>query len=171
MDKEQSFKLLDAFVEAGGNFMYVLGVLAGFVPSRAHPGPTFTSDTANNYQNEESEEYIGEWMEKRGLRDRMVIATKFTVSLAEYYSAAHLLIQSDLQTNYKSHQLGKNESINYSGNSKRSLHVSLRDSLKKLRTDYIDILCERGTTLYCCIQLIRPASSCQTFVSAELARL
>lgn len=53
----------------------------------------------------------------------MVIATKFT-------------------TNYKSYELGKNESINYSGNHKRSLHVSVRDSLKKLQTDWIDILCE-----------------------------
>lgn len=36
-------------------------------------------DTANNYQNEESEKWIGEWMEKRGNRDRIVLATKFTV--------------------------------------------------------------------------------------------
>lgn len=38
MDKEASFKLLDAYYEAGGNFI----------------------DTANNYQNEESEKWIGE---------------------------------------------------------------------------------------------------------------
>lgn len=54
MTKEQSFKLLDAFYAAGGNFI----------------------DTANNYQDGESEEFIGEWMEARGLRDQMVIATK-----------------------------------------------------------------------------------------------
>jgi len=36
-------------------------------------------DTANNYQNEESEKWIGEWMEERGNRDRIVLATKFTV--------------------------------------------------------------------------------------------
>ncbi len=56
MDKEASFKLLDAFVEAGGNFI----------------------DTANNYQNEQSETWIGGWMAQRGNRDRMVLATKFT---------------------------------------------------------------------------------------------
>ena len=33
-------------------------------------------DTANNYQDESSEEFIGEWMEQRGIRDQMVIATK-----------------------------------------------------------------------------------------------
>ena len=29
-----------------------------------------------NYQNEESEAWIGEWMEKRGVRDQMIVATK-----------------------------------------------------------------------------------------------
>ena len=54
MNKETSFALLDAFYEAGGNFI----------------------DTANNYQDESSEEFIGEWMEQRGIRDQMVVATK-----------------------------------------------------------------------------------------------
>lgn len=54
MDKKSSFKLLDAFYEAGGNFI----------------------DTANNYQDESSEEFIGEWMETHGIRDQMVVATK-----------------------------------------------------------------------------------------------
>lgn len=42
--KEQAFELLDAFYEAGGNYI----------------------DTANCYQKEESEIWIGEWLEKRG---------------------------------------------------------------------------------------------------------
>ena len=54
MSKESSFALLDAFYAAGGNFI----------------------DTANNYQNETSEMFIGEWMEARGIRNQMVIATK-----------------------------------------------------------------------------------------------
>ncbi|BGP40286.1 Putative aryl-alcohol dehydrogenase aad14 [Rhodotorula kratochvilovae] len=99
MSKEESFKLLDAYLEAGGNFI----------------------DTANNYQNEESEAWLGEWAESRGVRDRIVIATKYT-------------------TNYKTYELGKNEALQYGGNDKRSLHMSVRDSLKKLRTDWIDIL-------------------------------
>ena len=53
-DRESSFKLLDAFYEAGGNFI----------------------DTANAYQDESSEMFIGEWMEAKGIRDQMVIATK-----------------------------------------------------------------------------------------------
>lgn len=100
MDKKTSFELLDAFVEAGGNFI----------------------DTANNYQNEESETWLGEWMKERGNRDQMVIATKFT-------------------THYKTYELGKGpKSANFCGNSRRSLHVSLRDSLKKLQTDFVDVL-------------------------------
>jgi aryl-alcohol dehydrogenase-like predicted oxidoreductase len=100
MSKEESFKLLDAFVAAGGNFI----------------------DTANNYQNEQSESWIGEWMKLRGNRNQLVIATKYT-------------------TNYRSYELGKNvKAINYGGNSRKSLHVSLLDSLKKLQTDYIDLL-------------------------------
>ena len=58
MDKESSFRLLDAFFDAGGNFI----------------------DTANNYQDETSEQFIGEWMEQRGIRDQMVIATKVCVA-------------------------------------------------------------------------------------------
>lgn len=99
MDKEQSFKLLDAFVEAGGNFI----------------------DTANNYQHEESEKWIGEWMAERKNRDRLIIATKYT-------------------TDYRGHAVGKGNAVNHCGNHKRSLHVSVRDSLAKLGTDWIDIL-------------------------------
>ncbi|KAI0066964.1 Aldo/keto reductase [Artomyces pyxidatus] len=56
MNKESSFKLLDAFYDAGGNFI----------------------DTANNYQDETSEAIIGEWAESRKIRDQLVIATKYT---------------------------------------------------------------------------------------------
>ncbi|KAF2771975.1 Aldo/keto reductase [Teratosphaeria nubilosa] len=99
MSKEQSFQLLDAFYDAGGNFI----------------------DTANNYQAEQSETWIGEWMQQRKNRDHMVIATKFT-------------------TPYTTYREGPGISVNHSGNHKRSLKVSLRDSLKKLQTDWIDIL-------------------------------
>ncbi|CAD0115005.1 unnamed protein product [Aureobasidium uvarum] len=95
MDKKQSFELLDAFVAAGGNFI----------------------DTANNYQNEQSEQWLGEWMQERGNRDQMVIATKFT-----------------------GYALGKGKAANHCGNHKRSLFMSVRDSLKKLQTDFMDVL-------------------------------
>lgn len=64
-------------------------------------------------------------MEHRNNRDEMVIATKFT-------------------TNYKTYAYNSpsttHNATNYGGNSSKSLHLSLRDSLSKLRTSYIDIL-------------------------------
>ncbi|KAM5545954.1 hypothetical protein V8D89_000080 [Ganoderma adspersum] len=99
MDKESSFALLDAFYDAGGNFI----------------------DTANNYQDESSEEFIGEWMEKRGIRDQIVLATKYT-------------------TNFKRAAEDIAQKAHYTGNNVKSMHVSVEASLKKLRTSYIDIL-------------------------------
>ncbi|KAI0632852.1 Aldo/keto reductase [Trametes polyzona] len=99
MDKASSFKLLDAFYEAGGNFI----------------------DTANNYQDESSEEFIGEWMETRGIRDQIVVATKYTMDSKRG------------RQDIKQHSA-------YAGNNMKSLHISVEQSLKKLRTSYIDIL-------------------------------
>lgn len=99
MDKDSSFKLLDAYFDLGGNFI----------------------DTANSYQDGTSEEFIGEWAEKRGIRDQLVIATKYTFD--------HKREQSDI-----SHK------VNYVGNHAKSLHLSVHASLKKLRTSYVDIL-------------------------------
>ena len=95
--KETSFAMLDYFFENGGNFI----------------------DTANNYQGEESEKWLGEWMESRQNRDQIVLATKFT-------------------TVYPSEP--KKIKTNYSGNHSKSLRVSVEASLKKLQTDYIDLL-------------------------------
>ncbi|RPD60791.1 Aldo/keto reductase [Lentinus tigrinus ALCF2SS1-6] len=99
MNKESSFKLLDAFYEAGGNFI----------------------DTANNYQDETSEQFLGEWMESRGIRDQIVLATKYT-------------------SHYKRGNNDIKQKTSYVGNSMKSLALSVEASLKKLRTTYIDIL-------------------------------
>ena len=46
-------------------------------------------------QDESSEEFLGEWMEKRGNRDRMFIATKVTLSpTADSVQTAELSITS-----------------------------------------------------------------------------
>lgn len=60
LDEKQSFEILDAFTEAGFNFI----------------------DTANTYSwwvngvGGQSETIIGNWMKSRGNRDKMVVATK-----------------------------------------------------------------------------------------------
>ncbi|KAJ6581070.1 NADP-dependent oxidoreductase domain-containing protein [Mycena capillaripes] len=99
MDKESSFKLLDAYFDKGGNFI----------------------DTANNYQDETSEMFIGEWAEKRNIREQLVIATKYT-------------------SNFKRGNKSIAQKALYVGNSIKSMHTSVEESLKKLRTTYIDIL-------------------------------
>ncbi|KAL3464338.1 NADP-dependent oxidoreductase domain-containing protein [Aspergillus heterothallicus] len=98
--KEEAFALMDAFYDMGGNFI----------------------DTANNYQEGDSEKWIGEWMESRGNRDQMVIATKYTTGFRAPYAETER-IQS-----------------NFVGNSVKSLRVSVNLSLENLRTDYIDLL-------------------------------
>ncbi|TVY66032.1 putative aryl-alcohol dehydrogenase AAD14 [Fusarium oxysporum f. sp. cubense] len=99
VDEEKAFQLLDAYTEAGGNFI----------------------DTANNYQNEESETFIGNWMQFQNNRDLLFIATKFS-------------------SNYRSWELGSGKTVNYAGNHKKSLFLSVEASLKKPKTSYIDLL-------------------------------
>jgi len=101
LDQAGADKFLDTYYGMGGNFI----------------------DTANNYQDEQSELIIGEWMEKRGIRDEIVLATKFTTPHVDRKEGKFAGIQ-----------------VNFAGNHKKSLKHSLDASLKKLRTDYIDIL-------------------------------
>lgn len=96
--KETSFQILDTFYENGGNFI----------------------DTANFYQGEDSEKWIGEWVANRKNRDELVLSTKYTMS-------------------YKMFGPEKIKS-NFQGNHSKSLRLSVDASLKKLQTDYIDIL-------------------------------
>jgi aryl-alcohol dehydrogenase-like predicted oxidoreductase len=69
-------------------------------------------DTASNYRGGLSETIVGELLESR--RDRFVLATKYTVSRD----------QSD---------------PNGAGNHRKNLVLSLETSLRRLRTDYIDV--------------------------------
>ncbi|EJT97332.1 aryl-alcohol dehydrogenase [Dacryopinax primogenitus] len=94
-----AFETLDLFYKSGGNFI----------------------DTSNNYQDEQSEKWIGEWMKARKNRNEIVLATKFTTSYRK------------LRNTDKIH-------VNFTGNSSKSLHVSVADSLEKLQTTYIDLL-------------------------------
>ena len=96
--KETSFEILDTFTSLGGNFI----------------------DTANAYQDGESETWLGEWMTLRKNRDDLVIATK--------YSNPYLM-----------HEKNRIQS-NYGGNNTKSLRISVDASLAKLQTSYIDLL-------------------------------
>ncbi len=70
-------------------------------------------DTSNNYTNGTSEKYVGEFIS--GDRDHFVVATKYTLN-------------------------ERADDPNAGGNHRKNLQRSLRGSLKRLNTDYIDLL-------------------------------
>jgi len=98
--KETAFSILDHFYASGGNFI----------------------DTANMYMGGESEQWLGEWMSLRNVRDQMIIGTKYTTPVRTLASEPEGSILS-----------------NYGGNGKKTMRLSLEESLKNLRTDYVDI--------------------------------
>jgi aryl-alcohol dehydrogenase-like predicted oxidoreductase len=109
--KETSFDMLDHFYQQGGNFI----------------------DTAVNYQFGESEQWVGEWMEARGVRDEMVIATKFTgMQVTEREKEGGTVIKS-----------------NYCGNSAKNIHTAIERSLKQLKTSYIDLVSRPHFRTHC----------------------
>jgi aryl-alcohol dehydrogenase-like predicted oxidoreductase len=76
-------------------------------------GGTFV-DTACNYTDGQSEEIVGELVE--GNRERFVVATKYTLT-------------------------GRRDDPNAGGNHRKNLVQTLETSLRRLRTDYVDLLC------------------------------
>ncbi len=105
-DRDASFAVLDAYAEAGGNFVDTADVYSEWVPG--HSGG-------------ESETVLGEWMAARGNRDRIVVATKVgSLSSRPGLSAANI-------------------------------RLAVEDSLRRLRTDHIDLywthVDDRGTPL------------------------
>jgi aryl-alcohol dehydrogenase-like predicted oxidoreductase len=90
-DEKQSHQVLDAYAEAGGNFI----------------------DTANQYHEGQSEEILGSFLGPE--RDRFVVATKYTLAM-------------------------RPGDPNAAGNSRKNLRTSVEASLRRLRTDYLDVL-------------------------------
>jgi aryl-alcohol dehydrogenase-like predicted oxidoreductase len=79
----------------------------------ADAGGTFI-DTAESYQFGESEEFLGQLL--AGVRSQFVVATKFTQG-----SSAH-------------------PDVMHTGNSRKNMTRAVEDSLRRLQTDYIDLL-------------------------------
>ncbi len=89
--EDASRAVFDAYVEAGGNFV----------------------DTADVYSGGRSEELLGGFIAERGLRDRMVIATKAGFAAGAGPHAG--------------------------GSGAKHLIAALHGSLRRLRTDYVDL--------------------------------
>lgn len=70
-------------------------------------------DTANVYSGGRSEEMVGSFISERGLRDQIVVATK----------AGFVAGKSPME----------------GGNGSKHLHAALNGSLRRLRTDYVDL--------------------------------
>lgn len=91
-DKSGARQLFNCYVEAGGNLV----------------------DTADLYTNGVSEEWLGEFIRERQLRDRIVLATKFSYN-------------------------SQPDNPNAGGNGRKNILRAVEGSLKRLGTDYIDL--------------------------------
>jgi aryl-alcohol dehydrogenase-like predicted oxidoreductase len=96
VDETMSFRLLDAWVDAGMNFLDTADVYSRWVPG--HAGG-------------ESETIIGKWLRRTGKRNRVVLATK----------------------------VGKPMGENEKGLSKAYIRRAVEASLRRLRTEVIDL--------------------------------
>ncbi|KAJ5992420.1 NAD(P)-linked oxidoreductase [Penicillium sp. IBT 35674x] len=96
MTKETAFDIMNSFYDSGGNFI----------------------DTANAYHEGQSEQWLGEWMADRKIRDQIVLATK--------YSSPYSMDPKAIRANCN-------------GNSTKSMRLSIERSLQNLQTTYIDL--------------------------------
>jgi len=90
-DFDESRRMFDAFLEAGGNFV----------------------DTANNYTLGSSEQFLGELIGPE--RERLVVATKATMT-------------------------ARRDDPNAGGNQRKNIVQTVETSLRRLKTDYLDLL-------------------------------
>jgi len=92
-DAAASKAIFNAYVEAGGNFI----------------------DTADVYADGRSEEFLGGFVADNRLRDRLVLATKYSFNGSDDGNALA------------------------AGNGRKNLYRALESSLRRLRTDYVDL--------------------------------
>lgn len=91
-EEKTSRSLFDRYLEAGGNFI----------------------DTADGYTGGKSEEMLGKFITESKLRDRVVLATKFTFNADP-------------------------ANPNAGGNGRKNIYRALEGSLRRLQTDYVDL--------------------------------
>jgi aryl-alcohol dehydrogenase-like predicted oxidoreductase len=91
-EEDTSRAVFDRYIDAGGNFI----------------------DTADGYTEGHSEELLGQFITQRNLRDRVVLATKFTFNREP-------------------------GNPNAGGNGRKNIYRALDSSLRRLQTDYIDL--------------------------------
>lgn len=92
LDEATSRSIFHRYLEAGGNFI----------------------DTADFYTNGTSETLLGKFIQEAGLRDRVVLTTKFSNTVVP-------------------------GNPNTAGNGRKNMLRAVEESLRRLRTDYIDL--------------------------------
>ena len=91
-EENDARQVFDTYIDAGGNFI----------------------DTADGYTVGHSEEMLGKFIGDRSLRDRVVLATKFTFN-------------------------AQSGNPNAGGNGRKNVYRAIEGSLRRLKTDYIDL--------------------------------
>jgi aryl-alcohol dehydrogenase-like predicted oxidoreductase len=91
-EEAQARQIFDRYLDQGGNFV----------------------DTANLYTGGKSEQMVGKFISEKKLRDRIVLATKFTFNTEQ-------------------------GNPNTGGNGRKNIYQALEASLRRLQTDYIDL--------------------------------
>lgn len=111
VDEDGAFDVLDAYVEAGGNFIDTADCYTAW--SSRMGGPPNPGGV--------SEEIIGRWMAKRGNRRDLVVATKVRAPMGEGLS--------DTRRTFRQRE----------GLSRRWIMAACDDSLRRLGVDHIDL--------------------------------
>ncbi len=91
-DESASRAIFDRYLDAGGNFV----------------------DTADGYTNGKSEEMLGKFIREAKVRDRVVLATKFSFN-------------------------AQSGNPNAGGNGRKNIYRAIEGSLRRLQTDYVDL--------------------------------
>lgn len=116
MDKETSFRILDHFVDAGGNYIDTANCYCWWIGKGEFIGG-------------ESETLLGEWLKSRKNRDKVFLATKVGGRIKDPY---HI---RDANGVPEWHRVTKE----YEGLSAENIRMEVDNSLMRLQTDYIDL--------------------------------
>lgn len=116
MDKETSFRVLDHFVDAGGNYIDTANCYCWWLGKGEFVGG-------------ESESLLGEWMKSRKNRDKIVLATKVGGRIRDPY---HIRDANGVPEWHRVRD-------EYEGLSAANIKQEIENSLRRLQVDYIDL--------------------------------
>ena len=116
MDRTESFRALDLFATEHGNFIDTANCYAWWVGK-------------GEFNGDESEALLGDWMHERKNRERIFLATKCSARIP------------DSKAIRDANGIPRWDEVpsNYEGASRKVILQAVHESLRRLRTDYIDL--------------------------------